>query len=121
MKWSGKVDEQSKEKIELLYKEFDRFIEENHTANTPEDSLLLKQWSNFRTLIEKDPTDFEVMHTHINHLTDEESKPSRGASPYQASKSSQDNRVDLNRVKLKKMSSDLLNAVAKNNREMFRA
>ena len=48
MKWSGKVDERTKEKIELLYKEFDKFVEENHSYNSPEDSLMLKQWSSFK-------------------------------------------------------------------------
>ena len=51
MKWNAKVDERTREKIELLYKEFDKFIEENHAANSSEDAAVLKQWNNFKQII----------------------------------------------------------------------
>ena len=74
MKWSGKVDDRTKEKIELLYREFDKFIQENHAGSAPEDQLLLRQWNSFKTVIERNPTDFESMQQHINKMTDEDPK-----------------------------------------------
>lgn len=58
LKWNGKVDEKTKDKIELLYREFDRFIEENHSSGNQEDASMLKQWANFKQVIEQNPTDF---------------------------------------------------------------
>jgi hypothetical protein len=119
MKWSSKVDDRTKEKIELLYREFDKFVEENHAGTNAEDRQLLKQWSSFKTVIEKNPTDFEVMHQHISQLGEEEAKEAKGLrsspSPGVVAKGAERG-LDLNRAKLKKMSNDLLNAIGKNNR-----
>lgn len=71
MKWSGKVDERTKEKIELLYKEFDRFIDDNHSAANQEDANVIRQWAAFKQVIEKNPTDFESMHAFISKMGEE--------------------------------------------------
>lgn len=34
MNWSAKVEERTKDKIELLFKEFDKFVEDNHSTNS---------------------------------------------------------------------------------------
>jgi hypothetical protein len=34
--------------------------------------VVLKEWSNFKQLIEKNPTDFESMHQYLSKLGDEE-------------------------------------------------
>ncbi len=78
MKWSGRVDDRTKEKIELLYKEFNKFIEENHSSNNSEDAAVVKQWANFKQVIEKNPTDFEGMHQYITKLAEEEEKEAPG-------------------------------------------
>lgn len=54
MKWSGRVDDRTKEKIELLYKEFNKFIE-NHSSNNSEDAAVVKQWANFKQVSSKKP------------------------------------------------------------------
>lgn len=43
MKWSAKVDDRTKEKIEMLLKEFDRFIIDSHEAgSSAEDKNIVK-------------------------------------------------------------------------------
>ena len=123
MKWAGKVDDKTKEKIELLYKEFDKFIDETHAGNAPEDQMLLRQWSNFKTVIEKNPTDFESMHEYIGKMGDEEArepveaKTGRTASPFTAKPEA---KLDLNRARLKKLSGEFLTSVNRHTREMFK-
>lgn len=71
MKWSAKVDDRTKEKIEMLLKEFDRFIVDSHEGGTSvEDKSIIKEWKNFKSVIEKDPTDVESLHSYINSIQD---------------------------------------------------
>lgn len=72
MKWNGKVDDKTKEKVELLVKEFDRFIFEAHDGgSSSEDKSIVKEWKNFKSLMEKDPTDIEALHAYINSIQEE--------------------------------------------------
>jgi len=35
----------------MLYKEFDKFIHENHENSLGEDAQVLKEWNSFKTII----------------------------------------------------------------------
>lgn len=127
LKWNTKVDERTKEKIELLYREFDRFIEENHSSGNQEDLNMLKQWANFKQVIEKGPTDFDNMNQYINKLGEDSnetaplrvsttSRTSQNPSQSPASRTNVEKKGEISTIRLKRVSLDLLNAIGKNNK-----
>ena len=62
------------------------------------------------------------MHNYINQMSEEDVKDTRSVrstSPRSVTPKS-DNKIDINRTKLKKMSGDLVSAINKNNREIFK-
>lgn len=81
-----------------------------------------KQWANFKQLIEKNPTDFESMHQYLNKLTEEDRNQLKvtkeNITPVR--KNSGVAGIEINKIRLKKMSADILIAIAKNNKDLFR-
>lgn len=129
MKWNSKVDDKTKDKIELLLKEFDKFIIDSHEGSpASEDKTIVKEWKNFKTLIEKDPTDIESLHSYINSIQEPriETKPSksnltvsRSTSNIRAS-SKQEIPFEVDKGKLRKVSKDLMDMIMKNNRDALK-
>lgn len=91
--------------------------------NSPEDQTLMKQWQNFKTVIEKNPVDFESMHNYINGMSEEDTKDQKSArnvySPVSPT-ARPSAKVELNYAKLKKLSGDFVSTINRNNREMFK-
>lgn len=84
---------------------------------------MLKQWASFKQLIANNPTDFEAMHQHLAKLGEEDRK--------QMMKTTKENNVtvrrssgmivvDINKLRLKKISTDFVSLIGRNNKEMFR-
>lgn len=85
----------------------------------------MREWTIFKQLIQENPTDFQTLQQHISKMGGEEriqvaatkdninaasSKPSGFAGGY-----------EINKGKLKRINGELLGAIAKNNKELFRA
>lgn len=88
---------------------------------------MIKQWAGFKQVIEKNPIDFETMHNYISKIGEEENKDTnprenRSSSPYSPGlkTNNPDKKTEINKIRLKKVSNDLLAAIGRNNKELFK-
>lgn len=92
--------------------------------------MVLKEWRNFKSVIEKDPTDIEGLQSYLNSIQFEEKQentlskasPSgiRSTTNLSKSRSKQNIPFELDKNKLKRSTRDLMDAIQKNNRDVFR-
>ena len=127
MKWSSKVDEQTRQKIELLYKEFDKFIHDTHGTSSGEDAHVVREWEQFKAVIDKDPSDVETMHQHINHMGELQKGDVKEGGAMNVSRSSKTQSakkgkpVEIDKMSLKRMARELSDSISRHTKDMFKA
>jgi hypothetical protein len=90
----------------------------------------MREWKNFKSVIEKDPTDIESLHAYINSIQEErpESRISKNTLAVSRSNSNINSKsaskheiaFEIDKAKLKKTTKEMIDAIMKNNREILK-
>lgn len=94
--------------------------------------MVLKEWMNFKTAVEKNPMDMEAHQLYISNMGDDEKEETRSnRSSIKGVRNSNSNTVsrknlkaegpfEIDKAKLKKATKELIDAINRSNKEVFK-
>jgi len=122
------VDDKTRDKVEFLIREFDRFIHDNHETGAPEDNSILKEWGNFKNAIEKNPTDIESHNAFVNSIGEDEKEDTKSnhsslkgirntnSSIRSRKNIKADSPYEIDKIKLKRSARELIDSISRSNK-----